>query len=189
MHLRRSVRLPVDAYDGGLHFVTLGTHGRQPLFGRVRGGEVDLATAGRIAREEWLWTPELRPSVVADAFVVMPDRVHLLFGIAPSREGVPDESRGARRGTARGAPAGEPRVETGFCRRSASMAPATVSAIVRAYTSAVTRAVNLACCTPGTPVWQRGYHDRVVRTDREADVLRRYIAENPARWRRLRQVA
>ena len=32
------------------------------------------------------------------------------------------------------------------------------------------------------PVWQRSFHDRIVRTDREANTLRRYIAENPARW-------
>ena len=31
-------------------------------------------------------------------------------------------------------------------------------------------------------LWQRGYHDRVVRGDGEMDRIRRYIAENPQRW-------
>ncbi|WP_412069567.1 hypothetical protein [Rubrivirga sp. IMCC43871] len=43
--------------------------------------------------------------------------------------------------------------------------------------------------TSGAHVWQRSFHDRVVRTDREAGALRRYVAEtaegdgeaNPAR--------
>ncbi|MEM7787709.1 MAG: hypothetical protein AAF594_08285, partial [Bacteroidota bacterium] len=54
--------------------------------------------------------------------------------------------------------------------------------VVRSYKSAVTRAVNLTRGTPGVAVWQRGYHDRVVRTAAEAAAVRRYIAENPARW-------
>jgi putative transposase len=31
-------------------------------------------------------------------------------------------------------------------------------------------------------LWQRGYHDRVVRGDGELDRIRRYIEENPQRW-------
>ena len=43
---------------------------------------------------------------------------------------------------------------------------------MRQYKSAVTKRA-------GHPVWQRGYHDRVVRTAREAANVRRYIADNP----------
>jgi len=31
-------------------------------------------------------------------------------------------------------------------------------------------------------LWQRGYHDRVVRSDDECRQFEWYIAENPARW-------
>lgn len=31
-------------------------------------------------------------------------------------------------------------------------------------------------------VWQRTYHDRVIRDDGELERVRRYIAENPANW-------
>ena len=34
----------------------------------------------------------------------------------------------------------------------------------------------------GRPLWQRGYHDRVVRDEIELNALREYIATNPARW-------
>ena len=37
--------------------------------------------------------------------------------------------------------------------------------------------------TPGTPVWQRGYYEHVLRTPHELEVARRYIAANPANWR------
>jgi len=32
-------------------------------------------------------------------------------------------------------------------------------------------------------LWQRGYHDRVVRDDEELGRIRRYIEENPRRWK------
>jgi len=31
-------------------------------------------------------------------------------------------------------------------------------------------------------VWQRGFHDHVVRSSRELEAIRKYIAENPRRW-------
>ena len=48
-----------------------------------------------------------------------------------------------------------------------------VATIVGGYKSAVSRSL-------GAAVWQRGYHDRIVRDAREAANVRRYIAENPA---------
>jgi hypothetical protein len=31
-------------------------------------------------------------------------------------------------------------------------------------------------------VWQRGYHERIVRDDDELEAIRRYVVENPVRW-------
>lgn len=31
-------------------------------------------------------------------------------------------------------------------------------------------------------LWQRGFHDHIIRSDRSLDELRRYIDSNPARW-------
>ncbi|MDX1546197.1 MAG: transposase, partial [Rhodothermales bacterium] len=58
----------------------------------------------------------------------------------------------------------------------------TVGAIVRGYKSAVTVRINRVRGTPGVPVWQRNYWERIVRTPRELDHIRRYIDQNPARW-------
>jgi len=32
------------------------------------------------------------------------------------------------------------------------------------------------------PVWQRGFYDRVIRSDKELSAIRIYIRENPANW-------
>ena len=154
--------------------MTICTRGRQRLFGDVMDGEVVLSEAGRIARDEWLRTAEVRPNVVLDAFVVMPDHVHLLFGIVPAADGPHPADGPPRRGVLQYAPTDVPRT---FASPSG-----TVGAIVRGYKGAVTRHIWAALGREIGHVWQRGFHDRVVRTDREAAALRRYIHKNPARW-------
>ncbi|PAP79754.1 hypothetical protein B1759_11840 [Rubrivirga sp. SAORIC476] len=168
---RRSVRLRAHDYRAGLYFVTVCTHGRQRLFGDVVDGEVVLSVAGRIARVR---TAEVRPSVVLDAFVVMPDHVHLLFGVVPDDTPRADDGS-SRRGVLQYAP-------TDGAPRSFQSPSGSVGAVVRGYKGAVTNAIKRLWQAPDARVWQRSFHDRVVRTGREADAIRRYIADNPARW-------
>ena len=171
---RRSVRLRAHDYRGGLYVVTVCTHGRQRLFGDVRDGAVALSPFGRIANDEWARTEEVRPTVVLDAFVVMPDHVHLLFGI------VPDETTAAtRRDTPPVCPYPTGGAGPGG-RRFGTAVAGSVASIMRQYKSLVTKRIR--AIDPTVRVWQARFHDRVVRTDREADALRRYVAENPARW-------
>jgi putative transposase len=54
--------------------------------------------------------------------------------------------------------------------------------VVGAFKSAATREVNRERGTPGAPLWQRGYHERVIRSERELEALREYVVNNPAAW-------
>ena len=54
--------------------------------------------------------------------------------------------------------------------------------IVRAFKAFSARAINLRRGTPGTPVWQRNYYERILRDERALAAVRRYIRENPAKW-------
>ena len=217
------MRLPGAAYHApGVYFLTICTHGRQRLFGEVRAGTMHLSAFGQIAAEEWRRTAEVRPYVVLDVFVVMPDHVHVLFGIRPhegnagaSHGGTPQSHGGTpqphggtpqpRRGTPhprRGTPAVCPDVDpvrSPVCpdvgdtasdsnaetsrpdgRRFGAAVPHSVPTIMRQYKSIVTKRIRTI--DPTVRVWQRSFHDRIVRTPREAAAVRRYIVENPARW-------
>jgi len=57
-----------------------------------------------------------------------------------------------------------------------------VPTIIRSYKSAVTKNINELRNTPGVPVWQRNYYERIIRDDRELDGIREYIVNNPAQW-------
>ena len=60
--------------------------------------------------------------------------------------------------------------------------PVTLFEVVRALKSFSARRINELLGTPGVPVWQRSYYERVVRGETELARLRRYIAGNPDRW-------
>ena len=76
-HHRHSVRL--DGYDyaqDGAYFVTICTHRRICLFGDVIGDNVRLNDYGAIVQDEWLQTATIRPNIILDEFVIMPNHVH-----------------------------------------------------------------------------------------------------------------
>jgi hypothetical protein len=60
--------------------------------------------------------------------------------------------------------------------------PGSLAAIVRAYKAAVARRISELRGTPGVAVWQRGYHERIIRSEQHLDAARAYIMDNPRRW-------
>lgn len=59
--------------------------------------------------------------------------------------------------------------------RDSPRGPPPVPAIVGAFKARASRRA-------GQRLWQRGYHDRIIRSEAELFAFRRYIAENPLRW-------
>jgi putative transposase len=57
-----------------------------------------------------------------------------------------------------------------------------LATIVRSFKSASTKAANDLQGTRGARLWQRGYYERVLRGDRELNVVREYIRQNPLKW-------
>jgi REP element-mobilizing transposase RayT len=53
--------------------------------------------------------------------------------------------------------------------------PPPLPAVVGAFKARASRAADRA-------LWQRGYHDRIVRDETELAALREYIETNPLRW-------
>ncbi|MCS7283483.1 MAG: transposase [Anaerolineae bacterium] len=166
-HHRRSIRLRgYDYTQPGAYFVTICTHGREPLFGTVVDGEMRVNEWGAIVREEWFRTAQLRPYVMLyeDEFVVMPNHVHGIIWIV-------GETVGATR-----------RVAPTTTIPPAGPVAGSVGAIIGQFKSAVTKRINILRATPGAPVWQRNYYEHIIRNERALDAIRRYIAENPLRW-------
>jgi len=74
-------------------------------------------------------------------------------------------------------PAGESRDD-----RPTGPAPKSLGSFIAGFKSAATTRINDHRDTPGAPVWQRNYHDRIIRTERHWRAARRYIRRNPTDW-------
>jgi REP element-mobilizing transposase RayT len=56
--------------------------------------------------------------------------------------------------------------------------------IVASFKSAVSRIAYRDGLLPGgTPIWQRGYYERIIRDNAEHDRIARYIADNARNWK------
>jgi len=54
--------------------------------------------------------------------------------------------------------------------------------IMRRFKSFTTNAVNRTIYPPPGHLWQRSYHEHIVRHERRLDHIRAYIAINPLKW-------
>ena len=57
-----------------------------------------------------------------------------------------------------------------------------LTAIVGLYKAAVTRRARARGIAGATPIWQRSFHDRVIRDAAALAAIRDYIANNPLHW-------
>lgn len=184
LHHRRSIRLRgYDYSQAGLYFVTVCAQDRSCLFGEVTDGEMHLNEAGQMIVAEWEALRVRFPSVGLDEFCVMPNHIHGIVGLSYA---VDD---GAKRGaTTRVAP-----TETAPSPVGAGLVPALSEAAVRlgdvvgAFKSLTTdlyiRGVkNLGWSCFRGRLWQRNYHEHIIRNEKVLDQTRRYILDNPIRW-------
>jgi putative transposase len=189
---RRSICLMGYDYTmDGAYFVTICTLGREHVFGTVAKGEMLLNDCGREVARCWTWLAEQYPYVYLDEWIVMPDHTHAIIVIADSpNEGVPSNDSttntpcrgGSRTAHLRTASTTNPvnRKTDGTLLASTQRKP--LGRLICAFNTVSTRCVNDLKSTPGAQLWQRNYHERVIRNGLAMDALRRYIANNPVLW-------
>ncbi len=174
-HRRHSIRLRgYDYSQAGAYFVTVCTQNRECLFGEIADGEMRLNDAGKIVRDEWLRTGDIRPNVELDAFAVMPNHFHGIIILHPDCRGTLQRAPTVER-----APTMQrvPTVEQ-FGKSTSN----TVPTIVRLFKSASTKRINELCHTPGVSVWQRNYYEHIIRNNESLYKIREYIVNNPMQW-------
>ncbi|MGQ0602346.1 MAG: transposase [Anaerolineales bacterium] len=171
-HHRRSIRLKgYDYRRTGAYFVTLVTYGREGLFGEIVAEAMRPNEFGAIVTDDWRRISRHFVRVTLDEFVVMPNHVHGVIVLGW------DEASAGR----------GPEIPAALSAEAAPQRPigtqsGSLGAIVQNYKSVTTRKINQRRCTPGVPVWQRNYYERIIRDEGELNRIRRYIIENPLRW-------
>jgi REP element-mobilizing transposase RayT len=171
-----------------VYFVTICTHQRRHLFGEIRKGLMALSPLGCIVADEWRRSQEIRDEIWLDTFVVMPDHMHGIVWMEPDDHDEDEAPRLDGRPLPHAMPDAAHRIvdgrgscggdEPGVLHRP----PRSLGSFVAGFKSAATLRINRSRGTPGAPVWQRNYHDRIIRSMRHLRAARRYIHDNPARW-------
>ena len=201
-----------DYSQPGAYFVTIVAQDRLCLFGEVVDGEMRLNEAGGMVVEAWELLARRHPYVELDAFVVMPNHLHGIIVLTDEgMEGVYGRggSGGGRGGPVVGAVREPPlRVDvinvnmvlaavlaaigrddhgsrtgrTGLGLVGGGTERKSLGRLVGAFKTVSTKRINIVRGTVGDVLWQRNYYERVIRDDRELNLIREYIEGNPAKW-------
>ncbi len=144
-----------DYHTPGYYFITICTYDRYRYFGDIADGIMNLSSAGEMVSDVIEDIPVRFPDVSIDSSVVMPNHVHLLIGLA--------------------------------LRSTDEPLTINLSEVVQWFKMSTHRRYSEGVQRDGWApyqwkVWQEGFHDRIVRSDKELDILRRYIVENVERW-------
>jgi REP element-mobilizing transposase RayT len=160
---RRSVRLRGYDYSrSGAYFVTLCVQNGVCLFGEIADGEMILNPLGKLASEEWLKSAVIRPGIQLDEFVVMPNHFHGIVAL-------PSQGTNAIR-------------QEAHCCAPLQRRPRSLGSLIAEFKGITTKCVNEIHQAPGTRIWQRNFHDRVIRDDGALIRIRNYIISNPVNW-------
>ena len=144
-----------DYSTPGVYFITICTHRKKCIFGRIVPSEepfMQYSPIGFIVQECILSIESYYHNIKINHWVIMPNHVHLLVQIT------------------------EP--TTVVSKKSYS-----IPNVIGNFKSSVTREVHKRLPYNGQ-IWQTSYHDHVVESQRNYEMIWKYISENPIRWER-----
>ncbi len=172
---RRSLCLKhYDYSQAGCYFVTICTQERLHLFGEIVDGEMVCGDAGRMVHTLWYEIIDDFHNVHLHEFVIMPNHIHGIIEIVgASLVGAinVDNSNSNIKMTSRASTRGAP----------------TVGDVVGAFKSKTTnqyiKMVKNGTLPPfNKRIWQRNYHEHVIRDDVDYERVAMYTVNNPLTW-------
>ena len=152
---RKPTRLrDYDYSQRGAYFVTICAQHRKCLFGTIVDGQMQLNAISKTVAECWNRIPQHFPSVALGESVIMPNHIHGIIACDPVGAGSP---------------------------RPPKTSPV-LGKIIAYFKYQSTKHINQHRNTPGTRIWQRNYHDHIIRDDADLQRIRQYIHDNPMKW-------
>lgn len=202
---RHAFRAKWHDYNSGIYFVTICSADKRHIFGYISDARMHLSPIGKIVDECLSSIPVHNSGVEIWNQIVMPNHIHMVVMIPSQPVGAqyiaprPGRPVGAQY-IAPGPGRPEPESNIGCLKPPRYGEPcndnhhnSALAVVVRTFKAAVTRIVKStrAQCQAGTtraqciaplPVWQRNYHEHIIRNQRAFDNIMEYINTNPERW-------
>ena len=155
MKQRKRNRLKYYDYSQvGWYFVTVCTQNRYHHFGKIKNEKMILNEIGKIAEKYWIEIPKHFPNIELDEYIIMPNHIHGIIIIDPDNN---------------------VRVENFRPQRKTDL-----SNVIKGFKIGVTK-----WCNTNNFInfkWQRSFHDRIIRNEKELFNIRNYIKQNPLKW-------
>lgn len=147
------------------YFVTINTKNHKEYFGEVKNDKMYLNDLGRIVKEEWVKTSEIRKNIELDSYAVMPNHFHGIIIITEKVE--------TRRGVS---------LHEDEDRQNKFSDPiaGSLSVIINQFKGAVTKRAKIGGLQLFS--WQSRFYDRIIRNEHELNAICNYIEQNPLRW-------
>lgn len=145
-----------DYSIAGLYFITIVTSGRRELLCHIDNGTPILSEIGNMADECLQEIPKVMRGIEIEDYVIMPNHVHFIIANTDN----------------------QPVIEA--IRRFKAKSSFLWNRMAERDKSRPYGDANIL--QKKEHLWQRGYYDHIVRNERESDMIRNYIFQNPNRW-------
>ena len=146
-----------DYTQAGAYLVTVCTHGRMCIFGKIEDSMVQQNGVGRLVDAAWEGVAERFEKVELDEFIVMPNHLHGIIVILDATEKEKDRTE----------------------KRLGDIVGAFKSIVIYEYIVRVRRGEFPPF---DRRLWQRNYHDHIIHSEKALNAVRQYIIMNPLRW-------
>ncbi|MBQ3593697.1 MAG: transposase [Clostridia bacterium] len=156
---RKPTRLREYDYSSpGAYFITICTYRKLHLFGKIKNGKMQLNDLGKIIDEEIVKIESHYTNVLIDKYQIMPNHIHMLVAIVQTERINPF-----------------PTIKYD------------IPNIIGKFKAGVTRrAVGDAFMHPefarSKNIWQRSYHDHIIRDENDYREIWEYIDTNVYKW-------
>ena len=163
---RRSIRLQRYDYSlPGAYFITICIH-KQKMLLKIKDVQMMIQSV-------WSSLPDRFFSLKLDEFVIMPNHIHAILCINIVGADLVSALNKADLVSARN--------------KTKPISTPTISRIVQAFKSITTYKYISGVEENNWPLfdnrlWQRNYHDHIIRSEKSLNYIREYIVNNPIRW-------
>ncbi|MEG1805049.1 MAG: transposase [Clostridia bacterium] len=160
---RKEVRLQdFDYSQNGAYFVTICANNRCENLAYICRGEALLRPLGIIVEQE-IQNLSKRYDITIDKYVIMPNHIHILVNVQRAEQ----------------SPA--PTVIGNNNNRETKGKP-TIGDVVCGLKSITTKIANKQDNIINRKIWQRSFHDHVIRNEKDYQKIWEYIENNPKQW-------
>jgi putative transposase len=159
---RKSIRLKeYDYSQPGEYFITICTYDKKCVFGEVVEEKIRLSSIGKIAKKYWEEIPEHFLNVKLDEYVIMLNHVHGIVIITEGRDLINQI----------------PTRNNFPLMKNPKM---TLGKVIRYNKARSSKHIHDSGHVDFR--WQSLFYDRIVRSEKELNNIRDYIANNPFKW-------